>query len=291
MLLQFLPLNNIKDCTCSSNSQRVASVGAEKLNISISVTVSNLLGAYDCGNREPIAHGFTNSHDIWDDSIVFTCPVCFPQSSKTSLNLISNTHNSFGFELLVQFLIECFGRDDLPSTALHVLTDEGRSIFSNIFFEVFDVVLNGVLGISELSSVEAWGVCNCDTFRFLVILIPLIRTYLNASTCNPVVSSIKTDNSFFLSVDVGHLHCEVVCFGSRVDKSHNAELFGQFLQQFVSRCHQFVIQESRVGQQFLILWVHSHHIIWMAMTDVRYVVDAVEYLASVLLVEILAFGV
>ena len=212
MFLQFLPLDNIKNCTCCSNCQRIASIGAEKLHISIFVTVSNLLGADDCGNREPISHCLTNSHNIWDDSVVFTCPVCFPQSGKTSLNLISNTNNSLGFELLVQFLVECFGRNNLPSTTLHVLADEGRCIFSNFFFEFLDVVLNGVLGISELPPVEAWGVGNGDTFRFLVILIPLIRTDLNASTCNPVVSSIKTDNSFFLSVEVSHLHCQVICF-------------------------------------------------------------------------------
>ena len=139
------------------------------------------------------------------------------------------------------------------------------------------------------SSIKTWCISNYDFLRFLIIFIPFIRTYLIASTCNTMVSSIKANNSFFLSVNLSHHHCNIICLRSRVDKGHYTEFFRQFFQQFVCRRHQFVIQKSRICQEFLILSIHSHDIVWVTMTDMRNVVNAIKNFAPVFLIKVLTF--
>jgi len=101
IFLKFLPFNDIQYSTCSSHRQRIATVGAEELHIFFFVAFCYLFGANDSSNWETITHSLPNCHNIRDYSIIITSPESLSKSGKSSLNLISNTNDSFSLQFFV----------------------------------------------------------------------------------------------------------------------------------------------------------------------------------------------
>lgn len=171
--------------------------------------------------RTTISHSFSYSKNIRDYTIVLKGPKVLSESSKTSLNLITNTNNSFCFEMFIECFIEIFRRNNLTSTALHELTDKTRSVFFDYIFKIILIVFNRLLRISELASVEAWNFSKCDMIWFFVMLTPFIRADLHAFSSNSMISSLKTNNTFLICMEFSHLHSQIVGFRPRIDKCYH----------------------------------------------------------------------
>lgn len=127
--------------------------------------------------------------------------------------------------MFIESFIEIFGRNDLPSTALHVLTDKSRSLFFYNIFKVVLVVFNRLLGIPELASVEAWNFGHRDMIRFFVMPAPFIGADLHAFSSNTMISSLKANNTFLISMKFRHLHGQIVGLRARVDECDDTQLF------------------------------------------------------------------
>lgn len=218
VLLQFLPLDDVKYSVGGSHSQGVASEGAEELHISFAITLSNLSRADHCGHWKAISHSFSNGYDIGYDIVVLEGPEGLSQSSETSLNLVSDADDVALSQYLVDGLIELFGRNDLSSTTEHVLADEGASVLVDDVFDVFGIVLDRMRRVAEVASIEAGTFGDGDVIWFFVMFAPFIGTDFSAFTGDAMIGSIETDNSFFVGVYLGHLESEVVGFGTAVDE-------------------------------------------------------------------------
>lgn len=273
--MQLLPLNDIHHCAACCNCQGIASISTEEFDVPFPEAISYFLSADDSSHREAIPHSLSNGEDVWNHSIIFKSPVVLAQTAKAGLDLISNANYSFFLKNFVEFLVEILGRDDLPSAALHELADESRGVCVDDLLEVVHIILDGVERLSELASVKAGNFCEADMVWFLIILIPFVGTNFHAFTGNSMICAFEANHFLFVCVNRSHLHCEVVGFRSRVHESNYSELFGENIEQFVSTCHQLIIQEPGISQKSLVLRVHLHHKIRMTVPDMRNIIDAV----------------
>ena len=127
--------------------------------------------------------------------------------------------------MFIESFIEIFGRNDLPSTALHVFADKSWSLFFYNIFKVVLVVFNRLLGISELASVEAWNFGHSDMIRFFVMPAPFIGADLHAFSSDAMISSLKTNNTFLISMEFRHLQGQIIGLRPGVDKRDHTQLF------------------------------------------------------------------
>ena len=241
ILLQLLPLNDIQDSTCGCHSKRISSIGTEEFHISFSVAFGNLFCANNCCNWETVSHRFSHCQNIRDNAIIITGPIRFSQSGKSSLDLITNADDSFRSEFLVKLLIEVLWRNDLSSTALHILANESRSVFSNNILEVVDVVLYWIFWLSELPSVETGSVSNSDIIRLLIVFAPLAGANINTFARDSMIGAIETYDLVLLGMNLCHLHCQIVRFRTRVHESNYTKLLRNFLEELMCGGHQLII--------------------------------------------------
>ena len=216
-----MPLDYIQNCTGCSHCHWVTAKSAEKLHVFFSKTFGYLFGTDESSYRTAITHSLSYSKNIWYNIIIFVGPEVLANSSKTSLHFITNTDNSFCSQMLIQSFIELFWGNYLASTALHKFTDKSWSIFFDEILKVIWIIFNRILRIFKFSSVKAWNASNGNMISFFVMLAPFIWTYLHRFSSNSVVSSVKTNDAFFISMKFRHLHCQVICLRSRVNKRYH----------------------------------------------------------------------
>jgi len=106
-----------------------------------------------------------------------------------------------------------------------------------------------------------------------------------------MIGAIEANHLIFLSVNLSHLHRQIVRFWPRIYESDDTKLLWNSFKEFMRGCHQLIIKEARVCEESLILGVNSHHEVRMTMANMWYVIDAVKYFVSIFLIEELTLGV
>ncbi len=127
--------------------------------------------------------------------------------------------------MFIEFFIEIFRRNNLTSTALHVFTNKCGSLLFNNIFKVVLVVFNRLFWISKLTSVETGNFSHGDMIRFFVMFAPFIRTYLHAFSSDSMISSLKANNTFLISMVFCHLHGQIIGFRTRIHKRDYIQFF------------------------------------------------------------------
>ena len=204
--MQFLILNHIQYTTSGSYSQRISTKSTKILDSSLLEALGNLFCTDNSWNRKPIAHSLPNCDDIWYNPIILECPKRFSNSSKSSLDLITNAYNSSLFQFLISFLIKIPGRNHLSSTTLHKLTNKSSIIFPNYCIQILCIVFWRSLATSNEATIGAGTFCNCNMIRFFNLLIPFIRTNLMTGFSNTMISSLIANYPILFGVNFSHLH-------------------------------------------------------------------------------------
>jgi hypothetical protein len=71
-------------------------------------------------------------------------PECFSQTAETRLDFITDANNFFLPENFIYFLIEVERRNNLTSTAEHILSNKSTIILIDSFSEILLILLNWI---------------------------------------------------------------------------------------------------------------------------------------------------
>ena len=205
-------------------------------------------------------------------------------TSKTYLNFIGNAESSILPHMLVGLLQEAIRKRNLPSTAKHGFTDErcGGGSLSGNFFTDFEDLISIKLSRSSWISIQP-----AIQIRHRNLMYPFRRTSSTRTVvfvgtdiyirfCIAVICFLEY-NHVLLSVDrAGNPQGKFVCFASGTDKKTSVKRLREQPAKTLRILNIDRVQISGIGVQNISLIALCLCNIWMRMTHMSNIVDAVQ---------------
>src|SRR5713226_5541346 len=243
----------------------------------------------------PVADWLAQGHDVGDNTLRLKHPEVCACAAEAGLHFIRDADSSGGADRSKGFAQVSRRQNDLTATTQRRLAEEGSktvAIISDLPHCLSHVAREELAGVGSTMGatidIRLWNLAHPGGTTSTALAVELVRAEINHRAGVAVISGVHYDHFIPPGVRACQTQRQLVRFTAATNQVHDTQWLRQHCSQPLAVIDQVFMQIAGIRIENRHLLGSGTHYVWMAVSDMRDIINAVQVAPTVGIIKILA---